>query len=479
VPTIHDGRPAVGIELGMGVAAVPQRFKPIRFSRAGIRGLRASATLSINDRVRDLWAAGKNVYHLAFGESRFPVHPKVAEALASSAQRRSYLPALGLPELRRTIAEYYRAKFGIDAAPEQVVVGPGSKSLIFSCMLALGEEVILPQPSWVSYGPQAHLMGKPVTYVPTRPEMNYELELNVLGHRIEEERAAWGNPEVFIVNSPKNPTGTMMHPEKVEALAHFAREHELMVLSDEIYAMTAFGAIPHVSMARHYPEGTVVFGGLSKHLSLGGWRFGTAVLPNWSAGKRLAHAIENIAANIWTCVAAPVQYAALAAYSNDPDIEEYIQLCTRMHGARTRFLFHTMERLGIPCVEPAGAFYVYPCFRKWHEQLSARGIHTDEELALFLLERYELATLPGSAFHSAQEFCLRVSSSYIDASTDECAETLLAAFRADPDPDRFIERHHPRLHQVAERFGEFVSDLEGTAARRAAASSAVRAATAR
>ncbi len=443
---------------------MPQRFRPIRFSRAGIRGLRASATLTINDRVRELWAAGKNAYHLAFGESRFPVHPKVAEALAASTQRRSYLPALGVPELRRTIAEYYGNKFGIDAAPEQVAVGPGSKSLIFSCMLALGEEIILPQPSWVSYGPQAHLMAKPVTFVPTRPETNYELELDVLEDRIEDERAEWGNPEVFIVNSPKNPTGTMMHPEKVEALARFAREHELMVLSDEIYALTAFGTVPHVSIARHYPEGTVVFGGLSKHLSLGGWRLGIAVLPNWSAGKRLAHAIENIAANIWTCVAAPVQYAALVAYSNDPDIEEYIALCTRMHGARTRFLYHTMARLGIPCVEPAGAFYVYPCFGKWREQLHARGIHTDEDLALHLLERYELATLPGSAFHAAQDFCLRVSSSYIDASTDERAQALLAAFRDDPDPGRFIEQHHPRLHQVAERFGQFVSDLEGAPA---------------
>ncbi len=437
-----------------------ERFKPIRFSRAGVRGLKASATLSINDRVRDLWAAGQNVYHLAFGESRFPVHPKIAEALTANVQKRSYLHSRGTLELRRTIAQFYQRTFDIETTPEQVVVGPGSKSLIFASLLALGEEVILPQPSWVSYAPQAHLLGKPITYVPTRPETNYELELDVLEHRIQESRQHWGNPEVFVVNSPKNPTGTMMRPHKVETLAEFARDHELMVLSDEIYALTAFGSIPHVSIARFYPDGSVVFGGLSKHLSLGGWRFGVAILPNGNGGRALGQAIENIATNIWTCVTAPVQYAAQVAYSSDPDIDDYVNLCTRMHGVRTRFLYETMKRLRIPCNEPAGAFYVFPSFEKWREPLAARGVRTDEDLAFHLLDRYELATLPGSAFHSAQDLTLRISSSYLDLATDERAEAVLAAFRDDPDPERFIKDHHPRLQQVAERFGEFISDLE-------------------
>jgi len=439
---------------------VVERFKPIRFSRAGVRGLKASATIAINDRVRDLWAAGRNVYHLAFGESRFPIHPKIAAALAENAHKRSYTPAAGIPELRQAIAAHYQRRFDLDVAPEQVVVGPGSKSLIFSCLMALGEEVILPQPSWVSYAPQAHIIGKPLTFVPTRPEMNFELELDVLESRIHESRQNWGNPEVFVVNSPKNPTGTMMRPEKVEALAGFAKEHELMVLSDEIYALTAFSTVPHVSIAKYYPEGSVVFGGLSKSLPLGGWRFGTAVLPRDNGGKALGHAMSNIASNIWTCVTAPVQYAALTAYSGDPEIEEYVGLCARMHACRTRYLYRTMERLGVPCQEPVGAFYVFPSFEKWREPLAAWGVHSDEDLALYLLEHYEIATLPGSAFHSAQDLCLRVSSSYIDAATDESADALLAAFRENADPAHFIEHHHPRLQAVAQRFGEFIHDLE-------------------
>ncbi len=450
----------LGLTVPEAQTPVVERFRPIRFSRAGIRGLKASATIAINDRVREMWAAGQNVYHLAFGESRFPVHPKIAEALCANADKRSYTHPLGIEELRKAVATHYAARFDLDVAPEQVVVGPGSKSLIFSCLMALGEEVILPQPSWVSYAPQAHILAKPVTFVPTRPETNYELELDVLEDCIQESRLHWGNPEVFVTNSPKNPTGTMTSPEKVEALAGFAREHELMVLSDEIYAHTAFSSIPHVSVAKYYPEGTVVFGGLSKDVSLGGWRVGVAVLPGKNGGRALAHAISNIASNIWTCVAAPVQHAAVVAYSDDPEIEEYIALCARMHACRTRYLYRIMQQLGIPCVEPAGAFYVFPCFEKWREPLAARGVQNDEDLALFLLENYEIATVPGSAFHSVQDLCLRISSSYIDAATDERADALLAAFQEDDDPERFILNHHPFLQKVAERFGEFIMDLE-------------------
>ena len=437
-----------------------ERFKPIRFSRAGIRGLKASATIAINGRIQEMWAAGRNVYHLAFGESRFPVHPKLAAALGAHAQKRSYTPPLGILDLRKAIAQHYQRRFDLEVSPEQVVVGPGSKSLIYASLMALGEEVIIPQPSWVSYAPQAHILAKPVTFSPTRPEVNFELELDVLEDRIHESRQNWGNPEVFIVNSPKNPTGTMMRPAKVKALATFAREHELMVLSDEIYALTAFNNIPHVSIGRFYPEGTLIFGGLSKSLPLGGWRIGTAILPRENGGKALAQARSNIASNIWTCVSAPVQYAAVLAYSDDPEIEEYIDVCCRMHAARTRYLYKTMAQLGVPCEEPAGAFYVFPCFEKWKEPLAARGVYNDDDLAFHLIENYEIAALPGSEFHSAQDFCLRLSSSYIDAASDEQADALLAGFMEDPDPQRFIENHHPRLQKVAERFGEFITDLE-------------------
>ena len=440
---------------------MPERFKPLRFSRAGLRGLKVSATLSLNDRVRELWDAGQNVYHLGFGESRFPVHSKIAGALKKNVQRRSYLPALGLRELRETIAQFYQRKFQITVSSDRVVIGPGSKSLIYALMLALGEEIILPQPSWVSYAPQAHLLGKPITWVPTRPQADYNLEIDVLQRQLEASQSELGNPELLIINSPNNPTGTMMPPSKVEELADFAREQGLMVISDEIYALVAHGPVAHTSISQFYPEGTIVLGGLSKHLSLGGWRFGVAILPPGKAGKALRDAIQTIASSIWSCVTAPVQYAAMIAYDNDPEIDEYIKLCTSIHAIRTRFLYDALVELEVPCVEPVGAFYTYPSFKKWQEILAKRGVHTDDQLAMYLLENYELATLPGSAFNAVPEdLCLRLSSSYIDAGTDEKGAALIEAYKADPDPNRFIENHHPRLRQVAGRLADFIHDLK-------------------
>lgn len=435
------------------------RFRPIRFSRTGVQGLRVSATLSINDRVKEMWGNGENVFHLAFGESRFPVHQKIADALCRNVQKRSYLPALGIPELRSAIADHYAREFDLDVGPQHVLTGPGSKALIYATLQSLGDEVIIPRPSWVTYAPQAHLLRKPVTWVETSRESGYLTEPEVLRDALGKSRDSYGNPDVLILNNPGNPTGTMFSPDRIKELAAVCREEELMVISDEIYARTAFGEVPFLSFGGAYPEGTVVMGGLSKDLSLGGWRFGTAVVPPTAAGEKLAKSMASIATNVWSCVAAPIQYAALVAYSGDQEVGNYVRLCSQMHGIRTRYLYKIMADLGIPCPEPSGAFYIFPSFEPWGEALRARGIHDDRALAAHLLEEYEIATLPGSAFNASTDFCLRLSSSFIDLATDEQGDVLVAAFGEDPDPHRFIQNHHPELLKVAERFGEFVSEL--------------------
>jgi aspartate/methionine/tyrosine aminotransferase len=253
----------------------------------------------------------------------------------------------------------------------------------------------------------------------------------------------------------------MLRPDKARALAEFARDEGLMVLSDEIYALTAFNQVPHVSLAHYYPEGTVILGGLSKHLSLGGWRFGLAILPPGEAGAALRRAVGCIAGAIWSCVSAPIQYGAMVAYGDDPDVGEYTDQCTRMHGIRTWSLYEGLVEAGIPCVEPQGAFYVFPCFNQWKEALAGRGVRSSDDLALHLLENYELATLPGSAFGCPPEdLCLRLSSSYLDTESEEKVADLAASFGQNPDPARFIQDHHPQLREAVTRIAEFRVNLE-------------------
>lgn len=425
-----------------------------------VPGMQVSPTLAINERVTDLWAHGGRIHQLGFGESRFPVHPKVREALVANAHQKSYLPGAGLPELRDVIAAYYRRHFGLDVTSEQVIIGPGSKSLIFSLLYILDGDLILPAPSWVSYAPQARLVGKRVWWMPTSLAEGYRPTPEGLERTLTMAQREGGDPRILLLNSPNNPTGTMIPPDQVAALSETARRWNLTLISDEVYALTAHGDVPHVSPARFYPEGTVVTGGLSKHLSLGGWRLGVAVVPPGEEGRRLMSAMQSVASEIWSCVAAPVQYAAIVAYSDDPDIEAYIRTCAGVHRARTHHLHRAFQALGVACAAPDGGFYLYPDFETWRQGLEARGVRTSEDLARYLLDEFHIAALPGTAFGSPPEnLSLRLATSYLDAESDAAAGALLEAFQQAPDDAAFVETACPELLEVEATFARIARSM--------------------
>lgn len=423
--------------------------------------VKPSATMAINARVSELLARNVPVFHMGFGESRFPVHPRILEALREHAMARSYLFVAGLPELRAAVAAYYRREFGLEAEASQVIVGPGSKSLLFAVMQVLRGDVLMPTPTWVSYEPQARLVGKNVTQIATRQEDDYRLTPAELQASLAAARAAGQNPRILILNTPNNPTGVMYPPDLLAELAELARREQLLVISDEIYAQTAYGEIPHTSIARFYPEGTVVTGGLSKHLSLGGWRIGVAVLPPGPGGAQLMQAVSVVAGAIWTTVAAPLQYAAIVAYGDDPDIAAYIKTCAAIHGCVTRYLHRMLAEVGLNCPQPTGGFYLYPSFDPWRATLRQRHQVTSAvELAELLLNEEHIATLPGSDFGARPEdLTLRLSTSYLYALNDQDAESLLAIYRETADVDEFLQQACPRVIEVGRRWQSFVRGL--------------------
>lgn len=426
-------------------------------SAAVTRQATLSPTLALNERVTRLWAAGQTVYHLGFGESRFPVHPKLAAALAANFHRTSYPPAQGIAELRSAVAGFYRRHFGLDASPEQVIVGPGSKALLFAALTALDGDVLLPTPSWVSYGPQAQLLGRTVLRIPATAADGYALTLDALDRTVAQSQ----HPQkVLVLNSPCNPTGQMLAPAQIAELVDYCRARRIVILSDEIYALTAHGHRPHVSLGKAYPEGALVCGGLSKHLSLGGWRLGVAVVPPGEAGAALMRAMRVVAGEIWSAPTAPVQYAAALAYSGDFEIEAYIAECARLHALRTQHVWSWLVEFGIPCAQPDGAFYLFPNFDRWREPLARRGVRTADELAAYLLEHHRIAALPGTAFGVPPgELSLRLATSYLDMETDAQAAALLAAWRAAPDAETFLRDHHPATQEAIRRLGEFVRSV--------------------
>ena len=435
------------------------------------RSLSSSPTLAINEAVARRRAEGKTTIHLGFGEARFPLHPRLHQALAEAATRTSYAPVVGILPLRQAIAAYIQRTRGVPCTAEQVVVGPGSKPLIYALLHILDGDVLLPRPSWVSYAPQARLAGRQVCPVATDPTDHHRLTSDALDAALRAAHDAGASPRILVVNSPNNPTGAMFAGEDVATLADWARVHGITLISDEIYAETAHGWREHVSPARFYPGGSIITSGLSKGFSAGGWRLGYAIFPASEVGKQLGGAFLALASEIWSATASPVQEAAILAFTPDPDIEGYIRRAARLHGIVTHALYTTLSDLGIACPRPAGGFYLYPDFAPWRDKLADLGVTTSPELAAYLLDRWEIATLPGVAFGEGPETLrLRLATSMLydldDASSLEERETRLwslldQAEHLHPDAQRDPAAHLalPALARAQERWREAMQQL--------------------
>ena len=389
------------------------KLSPIQLV-SGSQALATSATLSVNEAVAKRRAAGRETIHLGFGEASFPLHPLLATALAEAAKSTAYAPVLGIPKLRKAIADYLARKRGLAFSSDQVIVAPGSKPLLYALLQVLEGDLLLPVPSWVSYAPQARLAGRKVIGIETDSADCHSITPHALSQAMNNARSDGANPRILIVNSPNNPTGSMFARADVEAIALWAREEGITLISDEIYAELTHGWREHLSPASFYPEGCIVTGGLSKAFSAGGWRLGYAALPPTSAGSMAMVALRSLASEIWSSTTTPVQEAAFVAYSPDKSIEQYVHQSALVHGYLADRLYTSLADLDVPCPLPAGGFYLYPDFSPWRSTLASMGIKTGSELMHYLLEEWDIATLPGSAFGEPPESLrLRLSTSLL------------------------------------------------------------------
>ena len=429
----------------------------------------ASATLRMNEAVAARRAAGQRTIHLGFGEANFPLPTPLREELARAATRTEYAPVLGLPALRAAIAAYLARTRALAITPATVMVGPGSKPLLYALLHALAGDVLLPTPSWVSYAPQARLTGKRVFSVATDASDCHRLTSDALDAAFQAAHTAGGDPRILVINTPSNPTGGMFAAADAEAVARWARAHDMTILSDEIYAELAHGWRPHLSPARFYPEGTIVTGGMSKAFSAGGWRLGYAALPATEAGERLLAAARSLASELWSSAATPMQQAAIPAFAFDDAMERYVRRSARVHAHAAARLYDALVAAGAECPRPAGAFYLYPDFAPWRAQLAARGVSTSAELASHLLELWDIATLPASDFGEAPDALrLRLATSLLyvpSGATPDAREAILNDLleQADNLPmsgDDGPRLALPALDEAAARLAEFVAALQ-------------------
>ncbi len=356
------------------------------------QNIEGSKTLAVTAKVAELRRQGIEVISLGAGEPDFNTPAAICEAAIRAIHdgQTKYTPNAGIFELRQAIAEFLNAMGG-DYAPEEILVSNGAKQSIVNALFAtldVGDEVLLPTPYWTSYPEQIKMAGGTCVFLPTSANQHYKIHLEQL------EEAATAKTKLLILNSPSNPTGMVYTKDELEAICHFCLEHDILILSDEIYIQLIYDAIETGSLAS-FPEirqQLLLVNGFSKSHAMTGWRLGylAAKTPFIQAAMKIQSHTTSNACSI-------SQYAALAAL-NMP--EDELKL---MKDEFKRRRDYTADRLsampGIELVRPQGAFYLFPSVEQYFGR-SADGIviHSAMDLSQYLLDAARIAVVPGEAF---------------------------------------------------------------------------------
>ena len=364
----------------------------------------------------DIVSEMKDAISLGVGEPDFetPWHIREEGIYSLEKGKTVYTSNAGLMELKEEICKYLQRRCHVSYEPSDVLVTIGGSEAIdvaLRAMLDAGDEVLVPQPSYVSYVPCVTLADGVPVIIDLKEENEFRLTKEELLAAITDKT------KVLILPFPNNPTGAIMEQKDLEEIAQVIIEKDLFVISDEIYSELTYGGKEHVTIASlpGMKERTILINGFSKAYAMTGWRLGYATGP-----KAVINEMIKIHQFAIMCAPTTSQYAAVEALRNgDADVE----MMREAYDARRRFLVTRLREMGLPCFEPYGAFYVFPC-------ITSLGM-TSDEFANKLLQEEKLAVVPGTAFGDCGEGFLRISYAYSVEKLKEALDRL----------ERFVERH--------------------------------------
>ncbi|MBR1974413.1 MAG: pyridoxal phosphate-dependent aminotransferase [Clostridia bacterium] len=375
--------------------------------------LSPSLTLAISAKAKAMKAAGESVVSFSVGEPDFntPDHIIAAAKAALDAGHTKYTPSSGLLPLRKAICEKFKKDNGLDYEPSQIIVSNGAKHSIFNACYAVldeGDEVIIPQPYWLTYPEVVKVCGGVPTYLPCKKENKYKFSAEEL------KAAITPKTKMLIFNSPSNPTGAVYNEEEVRAIAAVCEEANIFVLADEIYEKLCYNGVKPFSIAKVSEKMkalTITVNGVSKSYAMTGWRIGYLAAP-----KDVAKAIDSFQSHATSNASSISQYATLEAL-NAPEAE--IQAMVDVFDKRRAKLLDLIAGIdGVRAVEPDGAFYVmFVVGDLYGKSYKGKAITNSIEFADALLEAEKVATVPGVSFGA--DDCLRLSYSLSEADIEE------------------------------------------------------------
>lgn len=384
-----------------------QKFTIDPYLRSG----KESETLLINQISLLRSENDQQVYKFGFGQSPFLVPKKISDALAEAAPRKEYMSVQGDLALRKTIANFHKKMENRDFHEDNIIVGAGSKILIFSIMAAFEKaEVILPAPSWVSYEPQAKLVGHQVNWIGTNFQDKWRLTPESLNQYCK-KRKDKKIPLILVLNYPNNPTGQTYDTDELKALASVMKKHHVIVIADEIYSLLSFKN-RQPSITDFYPEGCIVSSGLSKWCGAGGWRLGFIHVPT-DLGKQLFQAIIGVASETYSCAPAPIQIAATTAYKDMDLANDFLDKQIALLSEINQYCSHMLSDVGVKVHPCKGGFYIFPDFSNFKELLNNNNIFTSNQLTTTIMQTIGVALLPGTAFGMPAE-SLTVRLAFVD-----------------------------------------------------------------
>ncbi len=356
--------------------------------------LEPSATLAMSGKAKEMKAAGLTVYDLSLGEPDFTTPEPICNAAIAAIKsgKTKYTPAAGIMPLRQAVADFFKARYGIEYKATDVVVSNGAKHALhnaFTATINPGDEVIIPAPYWVSYAELVKLAGGKPVIVQTRQEDQFRMTPELLRANITDKT------KMLLLCSPSNPTGSMYSRQQLEELADIVLEKDLIVLADEIYENLIYGDnkfATFVTVREGLKDRTILVNGVSKTYAMTGWRIGWTIAPS-NVSKAMASLQSQETSN--PCSIS--QYAALAAIQGD---QQCVQDMLAKFAERRDYVTKRIENIpGLSCAEMSGAFYAFINIKAYlGRNYGEKRIDTDTDWCLTLLEQKQVATVMGSAF---------------------------------------------------------------------------------